>query len=482
MRDVLTDPPARLRAEVAVIGSGPGGAIVAALLAEAGRDVLLVEEGPFLPIESCASFSHEEMAQKYRSGGITVALGNPRIAYVEGRCVGGGSEINSGLYQRTPPDVLESWRRDFQVDALRPADLEPHFAACEAALSVSGRPGPPPSASRRLYKGATALGWTSIEVPRWLRYDEDAGPRGSRQSMSRTFVPRARAAGCGLLPDTRVVRLARRDRRWSATAIRHRDGGRPRVVELEADTVFVCAGAIQTPALLRRSGMTRNVGRLRCHPTVKIVARFADEVNDPDMGVPTHQVKQFAPRFSLGCSISTPAHLALAMLDHPDEAADVGRDWRRAAIYYAMIRGGSGSVRTLPGFTDPLVTYSLSDGDVADLSEGLIALGRCLLAAGAVVLHPSIRGGPRVTRDSELAAWRSGLPRARTSLMTVHLFGTCAMGERRDRCVVDSFGRVHGACGLHVADASMLCDAPGVNPQGSVMAIAHRNALRFLGA
>ena len=57
------------------------------------------------------------MVQKYRNGGQTVALGANKIAYVEGRCVGGGSEINSGLYHRTPPEILETWRKEFQVEA-----------------------------------------------------------------------------------------------------------------------------------------------------------------------------------------------------------------------------------------------------------------------------------------------------------------------------------------------------------------------------
>src|SRR5262245_33624158 len=482
MREILTEPPERLRAEIAVIGSGPGGAITACLLAEAGREVVLVEEGPFLPLESCEPFSREEMVQKYRSGGITVALGTPKMAYVEGRCVGGGSEINSGLYHRTPPDVLEVWRRDFEVAALGPDDLAPHFAACEEALSVSPGPGPLPPASRKLRDGAAVLGWSSLEVPRWFRHgDADAPPGGIRQSMTRTFVPRARAAGCRLVPDTRVVRLTRSNGRWTTTA-RHASEGRPaRAIEIEADTLFVCAGAVQTPALLRRSGITRNVGTLGSHPTVKIVARFPDEVNAPDMGVPAHQVKHFAPRFSLGCSVSTPPYLAFAMLDHPDDAAEIGHDWRRCAVYYAMITGGEGRVTTLPGFTDPLVRYALSAADLSRLSEALVALGRCLLAAGAIALYPSVQRGAKVAHPGELAAWQRGVPRDRTSLMTIHLFGSCVMGERRDRCAVDSFGRVHGVPGLHVADASMLCGPPGVNPQGSVMALARRNTLHLLG-
>src|SRR5439155_5611251 len=129
------------------------------------------------------------------------------------------------------------------------------------------------------------------------------------QSMTRTFVPRALAAGCRLVPRARVTHLSADGRRWTAQAVH---AGR-RWLRIEADTIFVAAGAVQTPALLRRSGVARNVGNtLRLHPTAKMVARFPDEVNVPGMGVPVHQVKEFAPRVSFGCSISTPPYLALA--------------------------------------------------------------------------------------------------------------------------------------------------------------------------
>ena len=81
----------------------------------------------------------------------------------------------------------------------------------------------------------------------------------------------------------------------------------------------------------------------------------------------------------------------------------------------------------------------------------------------------------------DLATLPAVLPRDRTSLMTIHAFSTCPMGENETVCAADSFGRVHGMGNLRIADASLLCDPPGVNPQGSVMAFARRNALHFLG-
>jgi choline dehydrogenase-like flavoprotein len=72
------------------------------------------------------------------------------------------------------------------------------------------------------------------------------------------------------------------------------------------------------------------------------------------------------------------------------------------------------------------------------------------------------------------------LPNGSSGLMTIHLFSSCPMGENKTRSAVNSLGQVHGFKNLFVADASILCSAPGVNPQGTLMALARRNAMHFL--
>ena len=115
-----------------------------------------------------------------------------------------------------------------------------------------------------------------------------------------------------------MLRLWRSNGAGTLSASSGRRAGGSAAVEIIADTVFVACGAIQTPALLRRSGITRNVGdTLRFHPMVKVVADFADEINLPGDLEPVHQIKQFDPRFSMGCSMSKRPALALAMQRPP---------------------------------------------------------------------------------------------------------------------------------------------------------------------
>jgi len=470
----------RLRAQIAIIGSGPGGAITANELAKRGRDVILIEEGPDLSLASCVPFSRDEMIQKYRNGGVTVALGTPNVVYVEGRCVGGGSEINSAIYHRTPTEILEQWSAEFEVEALTEADLRPHFEACEADLGLSRRTGATPGASQRLRDGASLRGATCIEMPRLAPPVPDNG--GLRASMTETIVPSARRSGCRVLPDTRVMTLQRHSGGFRLDADHAPPGGVPRTIRIDADFVFVCGGAVQTPALLRRSGFRRRIGdTLKLQPMIKVVARFDSEVNHPDMWVPADQVGDVSSRFSFGCSISTRPHLAMAMSDHPDSARATLEDWRRAAVYYAISWGGSGSVRSLPIVNEPLVRYRLGREDLCNLSDAVGELSHLLLEAGAKEVFPTVRGMRAITRPDDLTDIPRPLPAQRTNLSTVHLSSSCPMGENRARCSVDSFGQVHDQRGLYVSDASILCGAPGVNPQGTIMAFARRNALAFLG-
>ena len=105
----------RLNCEVLVVGSGPGGSTTAAMYAQSGKDVLLVEEGRNLTVDSSEDHSLEQMDEKWRSGGVTAALGSPKVTYIEGRCVGGASESNAGLYHPPLPDGVDQWAADFQI-------------------------------------------------------------------------------------------------------------------------------------------------------------------------------------------------------------------------------------------------------------------------------------------------------------------------------------------------------------------------------
>jgi choline dehydrogenase-like flavoprotein len=457
-------------AEHLVVGSGAGGAITAALLAEAGRDVLVLEEGPRYEPGAFAHFSLEQMAAQYRDGGVSAALGRPPVAYVEGRCVGGGTEVNAGLYHLADPEILARWRTSHAVADLTPEVLAPFARANERALSVQLLPHAAARGSLLLVEGAAALGWPAREVPRWCRYE---GERAVRQTMTRTYLPRAERSGARVMSGVRADRLAMRDGRARGV---HTNTGL-----VTAEHVWLCAGAIGSPALLRRSGLRHPAaGRLQLHPTVKVVAEFEEPI-DAAADVAVHQVKPDGSRVSFGGSASRPGQVALALADDWTARRDRADDWRRMAVYYAAIRPhGRGRLRACRALRDPLVTFALTRSDMQLLRGGLADLTRLMFAAGATAVYPGVRGGGEVRRGSSPDTVAAGLSRSSASVMSVHLFSTLPLGEDQARCPVDSFGRVRETQALRVNDASLLPDAPGINPQGTIMAIAARNVAAFL--
>ena len=477
------------RAGVLVIGSGAGGAVTALELASRGYDVLLVEEGRPPGDEPPDVGSTETMARLYRHRGMTPIMGRVPIAYVEGRCVGGSTEINSGFWHRPPHETLLRWKSQYDLACASPAELRPHWEWAEAMLGVSQQEGPLPASSAVFARGAGALDWAFHEVPRTAakarvtRPGETHGP-GPGPGMSRSLIPKAVAAGARLLTGCRVETLESNGPRIvAATMTRCDDDGITAQIRVRADYVFVCAGPTETPSLLRRSGIMHNVGdSLRIHPMLKVAARFKTGMAAEPGAMPLVQVTQFWPDLVLGGSFFSPGHLAVVLGENWTATRDRMADLAHMACYYVGVRGtGRGRVR--PSRVEPGRTrmrYELSDKDIWNLSRGMARLATLLLEGGAVEVLPAVRGLSAIRSELEAVRWLDEpLDRRACSLTTVHAFSSCPMGERRDRCAADSFGKLHGFENAYVNDGSMVPDSPGVNPQGTIMTLARRNALHF---
>jgi choline dehydrogenase-like flavoprotein len=476
----------RLDCDVLVIGSGAGGSAVADAMTAAGRDVLILEEGPYVPRERVPPRIPDAFLRLWRCSGLTAALGTTPVSYAEGCCVGGGTEINSAIFQRTPGDLLARWARDYRIVDFSEESLAGPYARAAKAVNASLTPGPLGRASELLREAGEKLGWQVTALERAQRACVGTNlcafgcPTGGKQSMTATLIPQAVARGARLVAECRADRLVlERGRATAARATALDVRGRRVRVDIRARQIFVCAGAIHTPALLLRSRLSGPVGRsLRLHPTVKVLAAFDEPIDASDSRLPLYAITEFMPNLRIGGSLSRPGVLGMALAEDWGRRKHLLGDLRRLGSYYAMARAsGRGSVRVLPGAREPLVRYALEPADWELLRKGLGALAKAMFAAGARRVFPSIRGHAGWSDPAAAEADSAqGLPRDRTNLMTIHLFSSCPMGEDARRCPVDSFGRVRGIADLHVADGSLIPEAPGVNPQATIMALAYRCA------
>lgn len=473
--------------EVLVIGTGAGGASVADMLSEAGLDVLMVEEGVHIPASDAPQGISESMRKMWRGGGLMSTLGS-QIAFAEGRCVGGGTEINSAIFQRAPISVLERWRTANQLDDMSAQALEPYYNRAAAAVNASQTPGPPGPVTSILEQAGNAMGWEVTSLERGQRgcvgtnLCSAACPTGGKQSMSSTLIPQARTRGARLLSSTRAKRLVLRNGRVTGAIVSQRDElGHSRDEMISASWIFVAAGTMQTPMLLWRSGISRLAGAsFQLHPTIRLLARFPKTVNAQRDRLPLVAITEFVPELRFGGSIFTIGTYAMALTEDWRHQAGLLPDYSHHAMYYAMIKpDGVGRIQCLPGIADPIVTYKLTERDWRRLGDGAQKLAGALFAAGAQHVTPAIRGHAGWASAAAAAA-DMALPKHRTSLMTIHLFSSCPMGNDAKHYAVDGYGRVFGFDNLVVADGSLLPSAPGVNPQATIMALAYRAADAFL--
>ncbi len=480
---------------VVIVGSGAGGATMAAELAEAGVDVVVIEEGGYHPTESFTPDTLRALRTLYRDGGGGMTMGRPSVLFAEGRCVGGSTVVNGGMSWRTPGRVLERWARDEDVRAIGEQDMDPYFARAEARHSVGLQdPETIGRDSELLKAGAEASGWSVLPNRRNQLHCAGTNcctsgcPTGAKRSMLVTSVPRALALGARLFADCRVDRVTRSA--GAATGVTGhfiRPGGArgPRLT-VRAPAVIVAGGAIQTPALLARSGLRSASGQLgrnlSIHPNAHVTALFDFDVTGWRGVHQAFQVREFTSEGLILTATNLPPPMLAGMLPaYGRELGELMADYNRVVTAGPLVTdSGVGRVRNVPGL-GPQVFYRLTDATAARLVRGVELTAEALFAAGARRMLLPFDGAPEVRSPGQLRDLLARpVPRRSIQMYSIHLMGTARMSEDPRRGVTDSFGAFHGVPGLAVADASLFPGPIGVNPMETVIALAMRNARRLL--
>jgi choline dehydrogenase-like flavoprotein len=464
--------PSILSCEVLIIGSGVGGSTLAHELVNASVDTLMIDEGPFID-NIYQRPQHKNFSEVWRNGGLTVAMGKPPVAYAEGCCIGGGSEINSGIFQYAPDHLLDEWAKKFDIEAFSAAELKQYYEKSEAMINANYLE--LKLDSLLLKKAAEKLGWKAKAL-------KVAQKNNIKQSMCETLLPIAIEKGLRLISQCKAEKfIFKKDiiTEVGATATDHTDTYHSIIIKPKY--IYVCAGAIYTPHLLLKNGIKKNIGQsLQMHPTIKTLCQFAEPVSSDPSPVPSYAITEFMPDIRLGGSVMSQNFVAMS----------VAEDWRNrncllnsldyCGVYYAMIRPeGKGKVSAIPGCKDPFVSYKLTSNDWLKIFKGLDYLQQAMFAAGAKIVFPSVVGHAGWKEKTSLDELEV-IQRKRINLMTIHLFSSCPMGEDRTSCAVDSFGKVHGYKNLYISDASIIPEALGTNPQGTIMALTLRNAEHFI--
>ena len=493
-----------LSADVCVIGSGAGGAVVASVLAEAGVSVILVEEGGYY---STADFDMHEAhtVPKLYQESMQRTTADLAISVLQGRAVGGTTVVNWTTCFRTPEDVVDHWAKKHAVGGFTYADLVPHYEAIEARLSIHKVDETAMNRNnRRLHDGCKAKGFavetTRRNVHQCLQtgYCGTGCPINAKRSMLVTLVPDAIDAGARLLFRARVDRLELAGGAATTARCTLLDaagyGVTGKRATVRAKRFVLSGGAINSPAVLLRSGLDQGglTGtRTFLHPTVGVSGLY-DEPIEAFVGAPqTAASHAFAHRgedvgFFMEAAPGYPVLGATAMPGFGAGHRRLMETLARRTVHIALAIDGfhdgvpGGTVKLRPSGA-PLLDYPITPGLWEAFRTAHRRLIEVNLAAGArevTTLHdPALT----FTREDELdrldgAPWEP----CRLGLFTAHQMGGCRMGDDARTSVVRSEDlRHHAVSNLYVIDGSVLPTALGVNPQESIYGLSRLMATRL---
>ena len=496
--------PARdtvLEADVCIVGSGAGGGVMAGVLSARGLHVVVLEVGGYF---DDADFAQREVAayrDMYWRGGPSPTV-DQNVTLMAGRCLGGGTTVNWMNSMRTTPWVREQWEREFGLEGLAGAEFDRHLDAVWSRLGVNDRCSQLNRPHERMRRGAEALGWSFTLAHRNCdeqRYAfETAGfvgfgdRTGAKQSTVKTYLQDASDRGAVLVTDCSAQRIL--TDRGRATGVEatwsDRSSGRRASVTVRAPRVVVACGALESPALLLRSGIGGPVtgDYLRLHPCTATVALYGEDMQSwlgaPQAGVITEFERH---RDGFGFLIEG-AHYApgTAASSLPFADATTHREMmsslRHAVTFISLLRDhGHGRV-TVDRAGAAMPSYSLADEvDLSNARLGIAAQARLHEAGGALHIHPSVANGPAWHAGDDLDAFiertqRIPMRAAARRLFSAHQMGTCRMGTDPRTSVANPWGELHDTAGVWIGDASAFPTATGTNPMITIMALAHRNA------
>jgi choline dehydrogenase-like flavoprotein len=485
-----------LECDVVICGSGAGGGVAAGVLAEAGRSVIVLEKGENLGPEDFTQIEGDMLKAGYLDAGLLMTQSGS-LPILAGSCLGGGTVINwtSSFALREP--TRAEWDRKSGLSLFASSGFNAAYERVLRRSDVNKDNSVPGVRDQLLEKGLKACGYHVDVIPRNATgcvHGLECGYCGygcrhnAKNSTTKTYLADAVARGARIVVRCDVDRVLKETGRAVGVVgtVRTADGRTVRLT-VHARAVIAACGALHTPALLARSGLTnRLIGQgLHLHPVTAVAGFFNERVEPWSGNLQTRHSDQFANQDDwYGAKFETgPVHWALPASafgwDSPEQHKDDVRRLGNTSVCGILLRDrDSGRVVTARDGR-PRVHYELSTYDANHLRVAMRGAAEVLAAAGAMELmtlqQPPVRVKPGATGWLDDYARRidaGGIDRCKMALISFHQMGTCAMGADPGRGVIGESGEAFDLPGLYVADGSAFVTSSGVNPMITIMAIA----------
>lgn len=455
--------------DVIIIGSGTSGGVLAYYLTKAGAQCLLLEAGKAFDSTTFPDNEMDYSAQMFWNGGLEFNS-DVTIAFLRGKCLGGGSVVNQCLLDRFDDIAWHDWRAASGIQFFTGEAMAPHYQEIESKLSL--RETLPRHFNRNaqlMREGFEKLGYRWAPLRRGqtdCKLDEGNDcmaclggcQRDSKQSTLITFIKWAREAGLKVWPEFYVERLEASQDQIKVFGVQ---GDRPK--EIKAARAILAGGALGTTALLRRSGFKPQLPALGrgfyCHPQQMVFGLFDEPVDAHKGAFQAIKSDDFRFRqqgFKIENVFAPPIGVAMLLPGFGPRHHAVMKKYRSMGCMEVAVRDASPGELKLDRTGRLVIHKDLSAEDHRRRQAGLAVVREVFLSVGAQEVLVSPLG------------------------VGLHLMGGCAIGADPKDSVVNERFQLHGFSNLFVADSSVFPAAPGINPALTIMALSHRASQEIL--
>ncbi len=494
-----------LESDVVVIGSGSGGGVAAAALAQAGKRVIILEAGSYWN-ESDFVQSEPLAYQKLFLRGGFFPSADGMVSIAAGSTVGGGSTVNWSNSLLTPNTVRACWADDFGLTDVDTPAFDEHLQAVFDRIKCNDKVATQNGPHERLRDGASELGYSyrvaTLNIdpekydPNLIGYSGMGDQTGAKQGTMRTYLQDASDAGAKLLPNVWVDRILTEDGMATGVEATYTDPQTQKTssIVINAPSVAVAAGSLETPGLLLRSGIGGPAvgAELRLHPA-SLVSGIYDEPQDPWYGPAMAGImNEFAEvNEGYGYLIECVQHLpglftTVVPWLNGAQHKELTRKYRYRADWVFIVKDRGAGTVTIDENGQSTFWYPFTDElDRRHFREAAVTSIRMHEAAGAQQIFlagqpfaPWNRGEDLeafIAKVNELPIGPGGTP-----VFSAHQMCSAKLGSDPQTSVAKPNGELHDVTGVWIADASGMPSCSGVNPMVSTMALARRTAMNML--